>query len=123
MKVELFCIRVYQTLMERLIYSSLSRSFIAYILSVISHYMHLPTSHNLEATHKVLRYKKSCSGKHILYKKHGHIRVKVLTNIYWASFIVGRRSTLEYCISFGGNLIMQKLSLEQQPLESMDLFG
>lgn len=43
-----------------LIYLSLTRPDIAYIVSVISQFMHAPIQDHLKVAYKVLRYVKSC---------------------------------------------------------------
>lgn len=46
----------YQLLVERLIYLSLTRLDITYVVGVISQFMHAPTQAHMEATYRVLRY-------------------------------------------------------------------
>ena len=54
---------LYQRLVGKLIYLSHTRSDIAYAVSIISQYMHLPTKKHLEAPHHILKYIKETLGK------------------------------------------------------------
>lgn len=85
----------------RLIYLSLTRPDIAYIVSVISQFMHAPIQDHLEVAYKVLRYVKGCPENGISYRRHGHHQVAVYTNTDWAGSLTDCRSTSGYC-SFGG---------------------
>lgn len=62
----------YQRLVGRFIYLSLTRLDIAYIVGVISLFMHTPTQVHMEASYRVLKYLKGCLGKGIMYNKFDH---------------------------------------------------
>lgn len=103
--VQLIDARRYQRLVGQLIYSSLTRPDITYVVSVISQFMHAPTQDHLEATYGVLRYLKGCPGKGILYKRSGHCRVEVYIDADWVGSVTNHRFTLGYYTFLGGNLV------------------
>jgi hypothetical protein len=95
----------YQRLVGRLIYLCHTRPDITYAVSVVSRYMHDPKSGHLDAVYRILRYLKSCPGKGIFFKSHGHLKVEGYSDADWASCLDDRRSTSGYCVFVGGNLI------------------
>ena len=62
--------KIYQRLLGRLIYLSHIKLNIAYVVSVISQFMHNPKEVHLEATNQVLQYLKGSPGKGILFKQN-----------------------------------------------------
>ncbi|RVW78772.1 Retrovirus-related Pol polyprotein from transposon RE1 [Vitis vinifera] len=72
--------KMYQRLVGRLIYLAHTRPNIAYLVSVISQFMHGPREPHLQAAYRVLHYLKGNPGKGIL-------------------------STTGYCTFLGGNLV------------------
>jgi len=59
----------YQRLVERLIYLSLTRPNIAYVVSILSQFMHSPTQQHLVAVYHILKYLKGTPGKGLLFQK------------------------------------------------------
>ncbi|RVW16157.1 Retrovirus-related Pol polyprotein from transposon RE1 [Vitis vinifera] len=59
----------YQRLVGRLIYLSHTRPDIAFIVSVVSQYMHSPKESHLEAVYKILRYPKGSPGRGLFFEK------------------------------------------------------
>ena len=60
---------LYQRLIGKIIYLSHTRPEIAYVVGVISQFMHSPHKSHMEAIYRILRYLKSTPGKGILFKK------------------------------------------------------
>ena len=58
----------YQRLVGRLIYLSHTRPDIAYVVSVVSQFMHSPSVDHMAAVMRILAYLKSAPGKGILYE-------------------------------------------------------
>jgi hypothetical protein len=94
----------YQRLVGRLIYLSHTRPDIAFAVSVVSQFMNNPKSHHMDAVMRIIRYLKSCPGRGLLYKSHGHLQVECYTDADWAGSVDDRRSTSGYCTFVGGNL-------------------
>ena len=51
---------------------------------------------------------KEAPGCRILYKKHGHTRIECFSDADWEGTKEDGKSTLGYCVFFGGNLISWK---------------
>ena len=68
----------YQRLVGKLIYLSHTRPDIAYVVSVVSQFMHNPRQPHMNDVERILRYLKSSPGKGLLFSKHGHLGVNVL---------------------------------------------
>jgi len=95
----------YQRLVGKLIYLSHTRPDIAYVVSVVSQFMHDPREIHLQAVNRIIQYLKASPGKGLLFKKGENISMKIYTDVDYAGSIVDRRSTTRYCMFLGGNLV------------------
>ena len=95
----------YQTLVGRLIYLSHTRPDIAYVVSIVSQFMHSPLECHVDAILRILRYLNPTPRKSLLFSKNNYFRVEAYTDVDWAGSIIDRRSTSRYCIFVGGNLV------------------
>ncbi|KAG6520064.1 hypothetical protein ZIOFF_017094 [Zingiber officinale] len=64
----------YQRLVGKLLYLSMTRPDITYVVSVVSQYMHAPKTIHMKAVDRILRYLKSCLGKGLLFKGSGDLK-------------------------------------------------
>lgn len=71
----------FQRLVGRLIYLSLTLLNITYAVNVISQFMHAPTQDHMKAVYRILKYLKGCPGMGLLYKRYGHHRVEIYTDV------------------------------------------
>jgi len=97
-------VQQYQRLVGRLIYLAHTRPDIAFAVSLVSQFMHSPCEEHLDATHRILRYLKSCPGKGLLFKKGENRAVEAFTDADWAG-PGDRKSTSGYCTFVWGNLV------------------
>jgi hypothetical protein len=95
----------YQRLVGRLIYLSHTHPNIFFTVSVVSRYMHDPRNGHMDTVYQILRYLKNTPGKRLIFKKNGHLNIKSYCDSDWASCADDRKSTLEYCMFIGGNLV------------------
>ena len=58
---------LYQRLVGKLIYLSYTRLDIAYVVGVVSQFMHSPHESHMEAIYRILRYLKSTPSNGILF--------------------------------------------------------
>ena len=70
--------------MGSLIYLTLTRIDISYVVGVMSRYMQNPKKPHLEAARKILRYVKSTLGYGLLYKKSGDYKLIGFCDAYYA---------------------------------------
>lgn len=70
-------------LVGRLISQSLTRPNIAYIISVVSKFIHAPNRDHIETVMCILSYLKGVPKKCLSFKKYGHMGVKRCTDVDW----------------------------------------
>ncbi|KAL8159074.1 LOW QUALITY PROTEIN: hypothetical protein V2J09_000611 [Rumex salicifolius] len=97
---------MYQRLCGRLIYLSHTRPDIAFLVSVISQFMHDPREPHLQAALRILHHLKGYPGKGILFRRDGKLSLKAFTIAAYGGSIANRHSTTWYCIYLTGNLIV-----------------
>ena len=97
--------KMYQRLIERLIYVAHTRPNIAYLVSVISQFMHDPREIHLQATYRILHYLKAHPRKGILFKKTSNITLAIYTDADFAGSPLDKRSTTGYYTFLGRNLV------------------
>ena len=68
----------YRRLIEKLIYLTVTRSYITFTVGVLSKFMHQLKEAHWSAVLKILAYIKSCRGKGLVYKKHGLVQFWIL---------------------------------------------
>jgi hypothetical protein len=95
----------YQRLVGRLMYLAHTRPDLAYLLSVVSRYMHSPSEEHMKAIMRILQYLKSSPGKGIMFTKGDTLNIEGYTDADWAGSIDDRRSTAGYLTFVGGNLV------------------
>ena len=101
-------ISVYQRLVGKLIYLTITRPDITYAVSLVSQFMHSPTSHHLKLVKRILRYLKGTVTRGILMKNNGHFKLEGYTDSDWAGNSLDRKSTTGFCTFIGGNLVTWK---------------
>jgi hypothetical protein len=77
-------ISVYQRLVGKLIYLTITRPDITYAVSLVSQFMHSPTSLHLTIVKRILRYLKGTVTKGILMRNNGHFKLegsRILTGL------------------------------------------
>ncbi|XP_070679109.1 uncharacterized mitochondrial protein AtMg00810-like [Malus domestica] len=99
---------VYQRVVGKLIYLTITRPDISYSVSLASQFMHSPTLVHWEIVKRILRYLKSSVGKGILMKNNGSNHIKAYTDANWAGNAIVRKSTAGFCTFVGGNLVTWK---------------
>ena len=83
----------YQRLVGKLIYLTLIRSDLSYVVSVISQSMNNLSDQLMKAVNRILAYLKSSLGKDIMFSRHEHLDIKGYTNSDFAEFRLDRKST------------------------------
>ncbi|XP_020246308.1 uncharacterized protein LOC109824184 [Asparagus officinalis] len=95
----------YRRLIGKLIYLTVTRPDITFAVGVLSRFMHKPREVHWTAALKILAYVKSCPGKGLLYKKHGHTHISAFSDAGYAGDMGDRKSTSGFCTFVGGNLV------------------
>ena len=96
----------YQRLVGKLIYLSHTRLNIAFLVSVVSQFMHAPIEEHLNAVHRILQYLKMTLGNGLFFGKSTRRGIEVYySDTDWVGSVNDRRSTSGYCTYVWGNLV------------------
>lgn len=71
---------MYQRLVGKLNYLTITRPDLAYAVSVVSQFMQAPRTSHLDAVYRILRYLKTCPARGIVYSRNGHLRVSAYSD-------------------------------------------
>ncbi|KAM2907145.1 hypothetical protein COP2_046815 [Malus domestica] len=99
---------VYQRMVGKLIYLTITRPDIAYSVSLISQFMHSPTLVHWTIVKRILRYLKGSIDRGILMQKNESNHILAYTDADWAGNSLDRKSTTGFCTFVGGNLVTWK---------------
>ena len=94
----------YKRFVGKLIYLSVTRHDIAYVVGLVSQFMHTPREIHQKTNLRILTYIKL--GKGLLYKNHGHLQIEAFLNSNHAGK-KERNSTQGYCTCVRDNLVTQ----------------
>ena len=92
-------------LVGSLIYLTLTRPDISYVVGVVSRYMSNPKKPHLDVVRRILRYVKGTINFGILYKKTNNCQVMGYCDADYAGDCGTRRSTTGYFFSLGSGAI------------------
>ncbi|XP_050374671.1 uncharacterized mitochondrial protein AtMg00810-like [Argentina anserina] len=98
----------YQRLVGKLIYLTITRPDISYAVSLVSQFMHAPTSTHMHLVKRILRYLKGTVTKGVFMKNNGHFVLEGFSDSDWAGNTLDRKSTTGFCTFVGGNLVTWK---------------
>ncbi|CAN6583524.1 unnamed protein product [Malus baccata var. baccata] len=99
---------VYQRMVGKLIYLTITRPDISYSVSLASQFMHSLTLVHWEIVKRILRYLKGSVGRGIIMKNNGSNHILAYTDADWAGNALDQKSTAGFCTFVGGNLVTWK---------------
>jgi len=95
----------YQRVVGRLIYLTITRPNITYLVHILSRFMHEPGQPHMAAAFRVVRYLKSAPGQGLLLHSHNSLNLRLFYDLDWVGCPITRRSTTGYCLFLGKSLI------------------
>ena len=95
----------YRRLVGKLLYLSVTRSDIAYAVSVLSQFMQTPRIVHLEGIYRVVAYLKRAPRKGLLYQRHVHLNIEAYSDARYSGDKANRKSHGGYVTYVGGNLV------------------
>ncbi|KAM0065342.1 putative RNA-directed DNA polymerase [Helianthus debilis subsp. tardiflorus] len=104
-KAELADKERYQRMVGKLIYLPHTQPDIAYVVGVVSQFMHQPQGAHMDADLRIIRYLKGTAGHGVLFRPNGHLETQLYTDADLAGDKGNRRSTSGYFTLVGGNLV------------------
>lgn len=108
---------MYQKILGSLIYLTLTRPDISFIVGVLSRFMQNPRKPHLEVVHRVLKYIKSTLNNGILFKADKYFMLRSYCDADYAGDFDTRRSTTWYIFMLG-QIPISRIS-KRQPTVSL----
>ncbi|KAL4035483.1 hypothetical protein IC575_004176 [Cucumis melo] len=98
-------VSLYQQLVGRLIYLTVTRPDIAYAVHIVSQFMAAPRTIHFTAVLRILRYIKGTLGHGLQFSSQSSLVLFGYSDADWAGDPTDRRSTTGYCFYLGDSLI------------------
>ena len=99
---------IFQRLMGKLIYLTITRPDLAFPVQNLAQFMHSPTTVHMQAAKRILRYLKGNSDQGILFASSSAAQLTAYCDSDWASCPTTRKSTTGFCIFLGNSPISWK---------------
>lgn len=99
---------IYQRLLGKLIYLTITRPDLAYSFQLLSQFMHSPTTVHFQISKRFLRYLVGTTHQGIVLASNSVAQLTAYCDSDWASCPMTRRSTSGYCIFFGSSPVSWK---------------
>lgn len=96
---------IYRNFVGRLIYLTITRPNIVFVINIPNQFMHAPRAPHMETANHVLRYIKSCLGPRHFLQLSNSLQVIAYMNSNWASCPTTHCSTIKYFIQLDTNPI------------------
>ncbi|GJY61017.1 retrovirus-related pol polyprotein from transposon TNT 1-94 [Tanacetum coccineum] len=106
----------YRRLVGRLLYLTMTRPHISYVVQHLSQFVYAPTDLHMQAGLHLLKYLKGSVGKGLLYPVQPHLHITGFSDADWAAYLMTRRSLTSYSIFLGHSLVSWKT--KKQPTVS-----
>jgi len=98
----------YRRLIGRLIYLTITRLEITYVVNILSQFMHEPQKHHFDTARRLLYYLKGALGQGLLFFSNGPLHLTAYCDADWARCPFTRHSVTRYYIFLGKSLISWK---------------
>ena len=96
---------LYRQLVGSLIYLTVTRPDISYVIHIVSQFMAAPRSPHYVAVLRILRYLKGTIFDGLHFSSHSSLTLQAYSDADWAGDPTDRRYTIGYCFMLGDSLI------------------
>ncbi|XP_042056533.1 uncharacterized protein LOC121801150 [Salvia splendens] len=93
----------YRRLVGKLIYLTVTRPDISFVVGLVSRFLDKPKQVHWDAAIRILQYVKKSPGNGLLFKKNVHLKIEGYSDADYAGSKPNRKSTSGYCTYLGGN--------------------
>ena len=100
--------KYYQQLIGKLIYFTIMRPVISFVVSLVNQHMHAPIVYHLCLVNVSCDFVKGTIGRGIVMTRNGHTNIMGYLDSNWVGNALDRRSTIGYCMFVGTNLVSCK---------------
>ncbi|KAJ0981894.1 hypothetical protein J5N97_010149 [Dioscorea zingiberensis] len=107
---------LYRTVVGSLVYLTITRPDIAYVVHVVNQFVTSPTSVHWAAVLRILRYLRGTQFQSLLFPSSSSLELRAYSDADWAGDSTDRKSTTGFCIFLGDSLISWKS--KKQPIVS-----
>nr|XP_025883812.1 uncharacterized protein LOC112940244 [Solanum lycopersicum] len=104
---------MYQRLVGRLLYLTMTRPDIAFVVQVLSQYMHCPKKSHMDAALRVVRYIKGTPGLGLFMPAKNSNQLSAYCDSDWGACLETRRSVTGYLVKFGGAMVSWKAKKQE----------
>uniref|UniRef100_A0A3Q7GHU4 Reverse transcriptase Ty1/copia-type domain-containing protein n=1 Tax=Solanum lycopersicum TaxID=4081 RepID=A0A3Q7GHU4_SOLLC len=98
----------YQRLIGRLLYLTMTRPDLAFVVQMLSQFMHSPKTSHMEAVIRVVKYIKGTAGLRLFMPSSKSSELTAYCESNWAACVESRRSVTGYVVKFGDAAISCK---------------
>ncbi|XP_058765293.1 uncharacterized mitochondrial protein AtMg00810-like [Vicia villosa] len=99
---------LYRTLVGSLVYLTITRPDISYVVHVVSQFVVSPTTVHWAAVLCICRYLRGSQFKSLLFPSSSSLELRAYSDADWAGDPIDRKSTTGFCIFLGDSLISWK---------------
>jgi len=99
---------LYQKLVGRLLYLTVTRQDISLAIQNLSQFKHSPKQSHMEAATRVVKYIKQSPGMGILMSSTASSKLQAYCDVDWGSCLTTRKSVSGYAVKIGDSLISWK---------------
>lgn len=96
----------------------MTRVDIAYVVQVLSKFMHKPKQSHIEGSLRVVRYSKAKSGLGLFMPSEGSDKLVAYCDSDWGGCLESRRSIIGYIVKFGDALVYWKSKKQETVAKS-----
>jgi hypothetical protein len=108
---------MYRLIVGSLIYMTITRPYLSYVVGVVNQFMQTPWKQHLDAVKRILRYIKHTLQCGVFCEAKNQLQVHGYADDDWVGNVLDRRSTNGFMFSFGSGVV--SWSSKKQPIVAL----